>query len=209
MASPESSTAALTACSACAARGISADRVTWENPTPLTATLHLFSHMRQISFATTDYGASDASRNCGSVMSSFSGWKTTSTRRPTFASVYGSLQQIAGQQCPGRVVELHDDARVGDGRGKSPVTGVVHDRVGVDAALAADGLELEVDGHAVHTGRVRGMLEVPASLAALQRQHALLGRFPEGLCPLVRDGNRPASPCSSRSCGPGLSSPWP
>src|SRR5712692_7548099 len=44
-ASPESSTAALTACSACAARGISADRVTRENPTPLTATLHRCSHI--------------------------------------------------------------------------------------------------------------------------------------------------------------------
>src|SRR5919108_5453168 len=45
MASPESSTAALTACSACAARGTSADRVIVENPTPLTATLHLCSHI--------------------------------------------------------------------------------------------------------------------------------------------------------------------
>src|SRR5215813_3097375 len=38
MASPESSTAALTACSACAAKGTSADRVILEKPTPLTAT---------------------------------------------------------------------------------------------------------------------------------------------------------------------------
>src|SRR5919109_4192491 len=53
MASPESSTAAFTACSACAARGTSADRVMLENPTPLTATLHLFSHIKQTSFATT------------------------------------------------------------------------------------------------------------------------------------------------------------
>src|SRR5207244_4546086 len=49
MASPESSTAPLTASSACAARGISAERVTRENPTPLTATLHRCSHMRQLS----------------------------------------------------------------------------------------------------------------------------------------------------------------
>src|SRR5919201_1296401 len=47
MSSPESSTAALTACSACAARGTSADRVMLENPTPLTATLHRFSHIQQ------------------------------------------------------------------------------------------------------------------------------------------------------------------
>src|SRR5262252_7275690 len=46
MASPESSTAALTACSACAASGTSADRVILEKPTPLTATLHLFSHIQ-------------------------------------------------------------------------------------------------------------------------------------------------------------------
>src|SRR5215813_12912096 len=45
IASPESSTAALTACKAWAARGISADRVTFEKPTPLTATLHRCSHM--------------------------------------------------------------------------------------------------------------------------------------------------------------------
>src|SRR5207237_6124629 len=43
--SPESATASLTAASAWAASGISADRVTLEKPTPLTATLHRFSHM--------------------------------------------------------------------------------------------------------------------------------------------------------------------
>src|SRR5262245_19253833 len=45
IARPESSTAPLTAWSACAASGISAERVTLEKPTPLTATLHRFSHM--------------------------------------------------------------------------------------------------------------------------------------------------------------------
>src|SRR6516225_10890749 len=43
---PESATASFTAVSACAASGISAERVTFEKPTPLTATLHRFSHMR-------------------------------------------------------------------------------------------------------------------------------------------------------------------
>src|SRR6266478_2147547 len=43
--SPESATASLTAVSAWAASGSSAERVTWEKPTPLTATLHRFSHM--------------------------------------------------------------------------------------------------------------------------------------------------------------------
>src|SRR5688500_9607287 len=43
--SPESATAALTASSACAASGLSADRVASEKPTPLSAILHRFSHM--------------------------------------------------------------------------------------------------------------------------------------------------------------------
>src|SRR5438067_1955455 len=43
---PESATASLTAVSAWAASGISAERVTLEKPTPLTATLHRFSHIR-------------------------------------------------------------------------------------------------------------------------------------------------------------------
>src|SRR5215207_1154028 len=47
--SPESSTAALTASSACAASGLSAVRVACEKPTPLTAILHLFSHIRFLS----------------------------------------------------------------------------------------------------------------------------------------------------------------
>src|SRR5262249_42636233 len=45
IARPESSTAPFTASSACAASGISAERVTRENPTPLTATLHRSPHM--------------------------------------------------------------------------------------------------------------------------------------------------------------------
>src|SRR6266851_10295703 len=46
--SPESATASFTAVSAWAASGTSAERVTWEKPTPLTATLHRFSHMRPL-----------------------------------------------------------------------------------------------------------------------------------------------------------------
>ena len=45
-AAPNSATASFTAVSACAASGISAERVTLEKPTPLTATLHRFSHMQ-------------------------------------------------------------------------------------------------------------------------------------------------------------------
>jgi hypothetical protein len=43
--SPESATASFTAVSAWAASGISAERVTFEKPTPLTAILQRFSHM--------------------------------------------------------------------------------------------------------------------------------------------------------------------
>src|SRR5499426_1611374 len=69
MASPESSTAAWTAWSAYSARGTSADRVILEKPTPLTATLHLFSHIQPSSLC--DYACSGTNRNCGRVMSSF------------------------------------------------------------------------------------------------------------------------------------------
>src|SRR5713101_6444517 len=163
MASPESSTAPLTASSACAARGISAERVTRQ------------PELRQRDVVV-------------------QGLEDHLHPTPHLRLRVRSLQQIARQQCSGRVVELHDDARVGNCRGKSPVTGVVHDRVGVNGALATDGFEREVDRHAVHAGRVRRMLEVPARLAALQRQHAPAGRFPEGFRPLVRDRNWPGHP---------------
>src|ERR1700693_3118488 len=45
IASPLSATAPCTASSAWAASGISAERVTLKNPTPLTAPLQRFSHM--------------------------------------------------------------------------------------------------------------------------------------------------------------------
>src|SRR5260370_19329663 len=51
--SPESATASFTAVSAWAASGMSAERVTWEKPTPLTATLHRFSHIVGASFSNT------------------------------------------------------------------------------------------------------------------------------------------------------------
>src|SRR5882762_6870709 len=49
---PESATASLTAVSAWAASGMSAERVTLEKPTPLTATLHRFSHISVILLGT-------------------------------------------------------------------------------------------------------------------------------------------------------------
>src|SRR5215510_15172535 len=68
---------------------------------------------------------------------------------------------------------------------------MVHDGVGIDSAFALYGFEREVGGYTVHTGGVRRMLEMAARFAVLQRQHALLGGLPEGLCPLIRDRNWP------------------
>src|SRR2546425_3155652 len=211
MASPESSTAPFTASSACAARGISAERVTREKPTPLTATLHRCSHMRQISLRLLRVVRQPELRQRDVVVQRCEDHLHAT---PHLRLRVRSLQQIASQQRSWCVVELHDDARVRDCRGKSAVTGVVHDRVGVDGALAADGFEREVDRHAVHAGRVRRMLEVSARLAALQRQHAAPGRFPEWFRPFVRDRNWPghlapvaqeflisASACSRTSTG--------
>jgi hypothetical protein len=42
-----------------------------------------------------------ARRNCGKVMSSFSFSKTTSTRRPTFASVYSASIRLPARRAPG------------------------------------------------------------------------------------------------------------
>src|SRR5262249_656880 len=60
-----------------------------------------------------------------------------------------------------------------------------------DRALAAHGLELEIDAHALHARRIRRMLEVLARLAALQGQHLLFGGVPEGPRQLVWPGDRP------------------
>src|SRR3989442_12260895 len=197
MLSPESSTAPLTASSACAARGISAERVTRENPTPLTATLHRCSHMRRVSLR----GVRQAELRQRDVVVQRLEDHLHAT--PDLRLRVGSLEQIGGEQRSRRVVELYDDARVGNGRGESSVTGVVHDRVSVDGALAGDGFEREVGRHAVHASRVRRMLEALARLTALQRQHSSPRRVPERLRPLVRDGDRPGhlAPVGHRVAG--------
>ena len=208
--SPESATASLTAVSAWAASGISAERVTLEKPTPLTATLHRFSHIglpltrvgvipsavQQFlpagSRARAQPSPHRARRNCGKVMSSFSFSKTTSTRRPTFASVYRRFQQIAGHQRTGRIVELDDDAGVGHRGREALVAGVVHDRVGVDRSpIPAHGFEFQIRRDALGAGRIGRVLEMSATLAALQFHNAALGRIPERLRPLVRHRDRP------------------
>src|SRR5947208_5117822 len=112
MASPESSTAPLTASSACAARGISAERVTRENPTPLTATLHRCSHMRQISLV-----RQPELRQREVVVQRLEDHLHAT---PHLRLRVRSSQQIGRQQGSWRVVELHDDARVRNGRGESP-----------------------------------------------------------------------------------------
>src|SRR6185503_11298111 len=190
---PESSTAPLTASSAWAASGISAERVTFENPTPLTAILHRCSHMpidppklvrrgRLRALCQTELRQRDV------VVERL---EDHFHPPPDLRFRVGRVKQVAGQQRSRRVVELDDDARVGNGRGESLVARVVHDRVRVDGALAAHGLELEIDAHALHAGRVRRMLEVLARLAALQGQHFLFGRVPEGPRQLVGYGDRP------------------
>ena len=101
------------------------------------------------------------------------------------------FQQIAGHQRARRIVELDDDAGIGHRRGEALVAGVIHDRVGVDRADAAHGLESEVGGDASRAGRVRRVLEMPAALAPLQFHYAAFGRVPKRLGPLVRHRDRP------------------
>ena len=75
-------------------------------------------------------------------MSSLSGSKTTSTRRPTFASVYGASSRLPAISAPGASSSSTMMLAYGTARGEALVAGVIHDRVGVDRALARDGLEL-------------------------------------------------------------------
>src|SRR5256885_4861189 len=137
MARPESSTAPLTASRACAASGISAERVTLENPTPLTATLHRCSHMRSVSLELPGVARRPELRQRDVVVQRLEDHLDATSY---FRLGVRSLQEIRGQQRSGRVVELDDDAGVGNGRGESPITGVVHDWGRIDGALAADRL---------------------------------------------------------------------
>src|ERR1700738_166552 len=103
----------------------------------------------------------------------------------------GRFQQVAGEQRSGRIVELDDDAGVGHRGGEALVAGVIHDGVGVDRSGAAYGFEFQVRRDALGTSRIGRVLEMSATLAALQFQNAALGRVPEGLRPLVWNGYRP------------------
>src|ERR1700756_3555477 len=198
-ASPESSTAALTACSACAASGISAERVTLENPTPLTATLHRFFHIWP--FPSLPWSSPPATKLCNSPSLGRRRAREAKLRQGDVVvqlfendldappdprlRVFG-VQQIAGEQCAGRIVELDDDAGVGHRGREALVARVIHDRIGIDRSNAAYGFEFEVRRDALGAGCVRRMLEMAAALAALQFQITALGRIPERFRPLVR-----------------------
>src|SRR5258705_3581168 len=107
MASPESSTAPFTASSACAARGSSAERVTREKPTPLTATLHRCSHMRRVSLRPPRVAREPELRQGGVVVQGAKEHLHT-TPHPRFR--VGGLPQNCGPPSGPRVVEVHRDA---------------------------------------------------------------------------------------------------
>src|SRR5712671_4142516 len=186
--SPESATASLTAVSAWAASGTSAERVTLEKPTPLTATLHRFSHMGLFSSLGRRRARKAKLRQCDVVVQLF---EDDLDAPPDLRLGMRRLEQVAGEQRAGRIVEFDDDAGVGHRRREAHVARVVHDSVGVDFPATAHGLEFQVRRDALGTGRVRGVLEMPAALAALQFQNAPLGRIPEWSRPLVRHRDRP------------------
>src|SRR5262249_37698946 len=66
-----------------------------------TADRHLASVLPHAVSPTHSAGAPGARRNCGKVMLSFNFSKTTSTRRPTFASVYGASSRLPAISAPG------------------------------------------------------------------------------------------------------------
>src|SRR5437016_6895756 len=108
IASPLSATAPFTASSAWAASGISAERVTLEKPTPLTATLQRFSHMR-LSLCGRRRIRQTKLRQRDVVVERFEDdLDPTSDLRLRI----GRVEKIAGEQRAGRRVKLHDDAGI-------------------------------------------------------------------------------------------------
>src|SRR5437868_807562 len=219
IASPESATASFTAVSAWTASGTSAVRETFEKPTPLTATLHRFSHIGGFSKNLANAKGAKDTRRTQRRFDSASALHVLCVAVASFAlpnqlelrerdvvvqflehdldaaadlrlGVFG-VQQISGHQRARRIIELDDDAGVGHRGREALVAGVIHDRVGVDRADAAHGLESEVGGDASRAGRVRRVLEMPATLTALQFDDPALRRVPKRLGPLVRHRDRP------------------
>src|SRR5436190_4859714 len=120
--SPESATASLTAASAWAASGISAERVTFEKPTPLTATLHRFSHICPSHSLGRCQVRETKLRQCDLVVQLL---EDDLDAPPDLCCGIGRLQEITGEQRPGGVIEFDDDAGVGHGGGEAFVAGVV------------------------------------------------------------------------------------
>src|SRR5271163_3467825 len=147
--SPESATASLTAVRACAASGTSAERVTLEKPTPLTATLHRFSHMWPLP-SLGDGRARDAELRQGDVIVQL--LEDDLDAPPDLRLGIRCFEQVAGEQRAGRIVELDDDAGVRHRGSEALVAGVIHDGVGVDRPDTAHGFELEVRRDALGTG---------------------------------------------------------
>src|SRR5271166_1157178 len=102
------------------------------------------------------------------------------------------FEQVSGKQRAGRIVELNDNAGVGHGGSEALVAGVIHYGVGVDRSETAHGFEFQVRCDTFDTSRIGRVLEMSATLAALQLQNAPLGRIPERLRPLVRNRDRPS-----------------
>src|SRR6266849_6220367 len=101
--SPESATASLTAVSAWAASGISAERVTFENPTPLTATLHRFSHMRPLPSFCRNRLREAKLRQCDLVVQCL---EDDLDALSDLRLGVLRFQEVAGHQRAGRIVEL-------------------------------------------------------------------------------------------------------
>src|SRR6516164_8755031 len=136
--SPESATASFTAVSAWAASGTSAERVTLEKPTPLTATLHRFSHIRPLPSLGRCQAREAKLRQCDVVVQLL---EDDLDAPPYLCLGIRRLQQIAGKQRAGRIFELDDNAGVGHRGREALVAGVMHDGVGVDRSGTAYGLE--------------------------------------------------------------------
>src|SRR5271169_3432409 len=97
--SPESATASLTAVSAWAASAMSAERVTFEKPTPLTATLHRFSHMSPLSPSLGRRRACEAELRQGDVVVQL--LEHDFDAPPDLGLGILRSQQVAGEQCAG------------------------------------------------------------------------------------------------------------
>src|SRR5438132_13340167 len=149
--SPESATASLTAVSAWAASGMSAERETFENPTPLTATLHRFSHMWPLPPSLGRRRGRQTKLRQRDVIVEL--LEDDLDAPPDLCLGVFGVEQIAGHQRARRVIEFDDDAGVGHRGAEALVAGVVHDGVGVDRSGTPHGFEFQIRRDALGTGR--------------------------------------------------------